>query len=284
MERRAGERLDQRPAEIERAQLRQREAGLVEPAERPLLEHPVALAVVQVVVEREPGGLQRLEIAADGPGRHAGPLRQVVDRQPPRRLEVAQDRPLADDFGVAGHGSVGSGRKRMLDRRRQRSASASAPELRRSVRLRSLGPTPVRSSLAGSGQAVTGVIRPASSRTLRAQPQPCCVVDRPVDSECRRRAIRRLVALTAAARRTPRVVTRRRGTPRAVIGGAAGPASAGTPRSPADRVPTRTSRVTSPSVAVGRAVGQRVVARRSRRRARVVTAAARVVVRAAPGS
>ena len=84
MERRGGQRFDQRAAEIERAQLREREAGLVEATERTLLEHPVALAVVKIVVQRKAGCLQRFEVAADRPRRDAGPLRQVVDRQPTR--------------------------------------------------------------------------------------------------------------------------------------------------------------------------------------------------------
>jgi len=45
LERRGGEDLDKRAAEIQRAQLREREAGVVEPPERLRLERPVALAV-----------------------------------------------------------------------------------------------------------------------------------------------------------------------------------------------------------------------------------------------
>ena len=103
LERRRGEHFDQRPAEIERAQFREREPGVVQAPERLGLERPVALAVVDLVEEREPGGLQRLEIAADRPRRDAGARREIVDRQPARRFEVAQDRPLPDDFGVARH-------------------------------------------------------------------------------------------------------------------------------------------------------------------------------------
>src|SRR4029078_10842826 len=84
-------------------QLRQREPGVVEALEGLGLQRPVLLAVVDLVVERKPGGLQRFEIAPDRPGRDARPLGEVVDGQPARRLEVAQDRPLPDDFGITRH-------------------------------------------------------------------------------------------------------------------------------------------------------------------------------------
>ena len=106
LERRRGEHFDQRAAEVERAQLREGEPGIVEAAERLRLERPVALAVVEFVEQREPGGLQRLEIAADRPRRDAGARGEVVDGEPARRFEVAQDRPLADDFGVARHSDL----------------------------------------------------------------------------------------------------------------------------------------------------------------------------------
>ena len=76
-------------------------AGVVEAAERALLERPVALAVVEFVEEREAGVLQRLEIAPDRPRRDAGPRARSSIVSAARRLEVAQDRPLADDFSVA---------------------------------------------------------------------------------------------------------------------------------------------------------------------------------------
>ena len=84
MEGSGGQRFDERPAEIERAQLRERESCLVETTERTLLEHPVALAFVKIVVQREAGCLQRFEVTADRSRRDAGLLRQVVDRQPTR--------------------------------------------------------------------------------------------------------------------------------------------------------------------------------------------------------
>src|SRR5262249_38021086 len=59
------EALDERAAEIERAQLRERETGGVQPPERLGFESPVALAVDHFVEQRKPGRLQRFEIAAD---------------------------------------------------------------------------------------------------------------------------------------------------------------------------------------------------------------------------
>ena len=76
---RAGQALDERAREIERAQLREGEAGVVEPPEGLLLERPVLLAVVRLVEEREAGRLQRLEIAPDRARRDAGARREVVD-------------------------------------------------------------------------------------------------------------------------------------------------------------------------------------------------------------
>ena len=83
LERRRRETLDQRAAEIERAQLGEVEAGLVEAPERALLERPVALAVVDLVEERKSGFLERFEVAADRPRRDAGAWR------PDRRSSVA---------------------------------------------------------------------------------------------------------------------------------------------------------------------------------------------------
>src|SRR6185503_7355504 len=95
--------LQQRPAEVECAQLRDREPGFVETTEGALLQRPVLLAVVHFVEERKAGRLQRLEIAPDGSRGDAGPSGEVVDRDPSRRLEIAEDRPLADDFSVPRH-------------------------------------------------------------------------------------------------------------------------------------------------------------------------------------
>ena len=108
LERRRREALDERAREVQRAQLGEREAGVVEPPERLLLERPVALVVVDLVEQREAGHLQRLEVAADV--RVETPVRSASSSivSAPRRLEIAQDRPLADDFSVSGHNTVDS--------------------------------------------------------------------------------------------------------------------------------------------------------------------------------
>ena len=53
LERRRRQAFCQRPREVERAQLGQVEAGIVETAKRLLLEAPITLAVVHLVEERE---------------------------------------------------------------------------------------------------------------------------------------------------------------------------------------------------------------------------------------
>ncbi len=104
LERRRRQAFCQRPREVERAQLGEIEAGVVEAAKRLLLEAPIALAVVHVVEEREARFLQRFEIAADRPRRDAGARRHVVDGEMTRGFEIAQQQPLADDFSVARQG------------------------------------------------------------------------------------------------------------------------------------------------------------------------------------
>ena len=107
--RRAGQRLEQRAAEIERAQLRDRQAG-GQPLERLAVDPPARPAIVVrlVVEEREAGFLERLQIAADRARRDVAQRRELVDRdaRAARALDLAQDRPLTDDFGVAGHASL----------------------------------------------------------------------------------------------------------------------------------------------------------------------------------
>ena len=71
LERRRREAFGQRSREVERAQLGEIEARVVETAEGALLELPVALALVHFVEERKARLLERLEIAPDGPGRDA---------------------------------------------------------------------------------------------------------------------------------------------------------------------------------------------------------------------
>ena len=77
---RAREALDQRSREVERTQLRQREASVVQPAKGLLLERPVLLAVMQLVEQRESRLLQRIEVAPDRPRGDTGLPGEVVDR------------------------------------------------------------------------------------------------------------------------------------------------------------------------------------------------------------
>jgi hypothetical protein len=104
--RRAGERLEQRPAEIQGAQLGDREAG-TQTLERVAIHLPARAAVVArtIVEEREARFLERLEIAADRAGRHVAERRQLVDRDPGATgaLDLAEDRPLANHFRVSRH-------------------------------------------------------------------------------------------------------------------------------------------------------------------------------------
>ena len=101
LKRRRRQAFDERAREVDRGQLGERESRIVEPPERALLERPVTLAVVDLVEQRKSCGLKRLEIPADRARRDAGTFGEIVDRHPPRRFEIAQDRPLPDDFGVA---------------------------------------------------------------------------------------------------------------------------------------------------------------------------------------
>src|SRR5262249_8724438 len=100
-ERRAGQRLDERAAEIQRAQLGDRQAG--RQALEGLAVHPPArLAVVgrSIVVEREAGGLQGLEITPDGSSRDLAEAGEPVEGEAPARSPVrAQVRPLRDALG-----------------------------------------------------------------------------------------------------------------------------------------------------------------------------------------
>jgi hypothetical protein len=83
LERRGGETFDQGAAEIERAQLREGEAGLVQATERAVLERPVTFAIVELIVEGKPRRLERLQVAPDRARGDASAAGQIVDRQPP---------------------------------------------------------------------------------------------------------------------------------------------------------------------------------------------------------
>ena len=94
-ERRARERLEERAAEIERAQLGQREPGR-EPLERLAVDAPPRPPIVarSIVVEREARFLERLQVAADRARRDAAERREIVDgdaRHCARTLDRAED-------------------------------------------------------------------------------------------------------------------------------------------------------------------------------------------------
>ena len=65
LQRRSGEPVHHRPAEIQRAQLHQPEPGLFEPGERTAPQLPHTRAVDLLVVEREPGATECIDVTAD---------------------------------------------------------------------------------------------------------------------------------------------------------------------------------------------------------------------------
>ena len=108
-ERRARQRLEQRAAEVEGAQLGERETGR-EALEHLAVDAPACPPIVvgPVVVEREPGFFERLQVAPDRARRDAAARGERINRhpRPARMLDFAQDRPLPDDLGIAGHREI----------------------------------------------------------------------------------------------------------------------------------------------------------------------------------
>src|SRR5205085_8619388 len=96
-------------AQVRRAELGDGEPG-GEALERLPVHAPARLAVVAraVVVEGEPGFLERLEIAANRARGDAAQRRQLVDGHAAaaRVLDLAEDRPLLDDFRVPRHARI----------------------------------------------------------------------------------------------------------------------------------------------------------------------------------
>src|SRR5689334_18102055 len=94
-------------AQIQRAEFRQREAGL-DALEHLAVEPPVrASLVVALVVEREARFLQRREVAANRPRRHVEIVSERIDRRAMAgRLERVEDLPLADDLLIARHSAI----------------------------------------------------------------------------------------------------------------------------------------------------------------------------------
>ena len=103
----AGERFEQRPAEVQRAQLGDGQAG-GEALEGLSVQTPAGPAVIVgvVVVDREADFLEGLQIAPDRSCRHPALRREPVDGdpRPARLLDFAEDGPLSNDFGVSRHG------------------------------------------------------------------------------------------------------------------------------------------------------------------------------------
>ena len=103
LEGRGGEAFDQRAAEIQRAQLREREAGVVEPPERP------ARASSSVCRRSTSSNSGKPAVCSASRSRRmvrvVTPVRDARSSMvsAARRFEVAQDGPLTNDFGVARH-------------------------------------------------------------------------------------------------------------------------------------------------------------------------------------
>src|SRR5207253_9980280 len=81
-----------------------------EPLERLAIDLPPRPPIVcrPIVEEGKARFLERLQIAADRACRDAAQRGEIVNRdaRAPRPLDFAQDRPLADDFGIARHVSI----------------------------------------------------------------------------------------------------------------------------------------------------------------------------------
>ena len=103
---RAGERFEQRPAEIQRAQFRQRQPR-GEALERLPVDRPPRPSIVARSDRRrgETRLLRAPEVASDGARRDVAQRREIVDCDAgvTRALDLAQDRPLSNDFRIAWH-------------------------------------------------------------------------------------------------------------------------------------------------------------------------------------
>src|SRR6185503_1740584 len=98
-ERRAGQKLHQRPAEVQRAQLRQREARVHQALERLPIETPGAPGVSLALFEGKAGLLQLGEVATNRSRSDAEPIGQLLDGQAVSGgFRLLQQLPLADDF------------------------------------------------------------------------------------------------------------------------------------------------------------------------------------------
>ena len=100
----AGNRLEHVPAQVERADLGEREARL-EPLQCLPLETPVrAPVLVALVVQRKSRLLQRREVTADRAGGYLEIVGKGIDRgSMTRRFERVEHLPLPDDFLIPRH-------------------------------------------------------------------------------------------------------------------------------------------------------------------------------------
>ncbi len=105
----ASQRLDERAAEVQRAELRHGQAGGKSFEGLSVQDPPRSSVVARAIVEdREAGFLERLQIAADRPGGDVAQGGEFVDGDAGRScaLDFAEDRPLADDLGIPGHAKI----------------------------------------------------------------------------------------------------------------------------------------------------------------------------------
>ena len=101
--RRAGEALEERAAEIERAQLGERQSASGDRAAGLRVHAPELRAVDRVVVDGEARRLQGGQVAADRARGDVQVLGQLRDGVRPRRRQLPKERPLADQLAVASH-------------------------------------------------------------------------------------------------------------------------------------------------------------------------------------
>ena len=102
-QRRPREAFDQRAAEVQRGQLRQRQAGAGQHAHRPRIHSPELGAVDDLVVHGKSRHLKRLQIPTNRARADRQVTRELRNRLASRRGDPLQDRPLSNQFAVASH-------------------------------------------------------------------------------------------------------------------------------------------------------------------------------------
>ena len=104
--RRPGEAFDQRAAEIQRGQFRQRQAGAGQRAHRPRIQSPELGSVDDLVVHGKSRHLKRLQIPSNRARADRQVSRELRNRLASRRGNPLQNRPLSNQFAVASHMSA----------------------------------------------------------------------------------------------------------------------------------------------------------------------------------